>query len=185
MPPMRRRRLVTLLSALSFLLCATACALWVRSHSVADMVSRFDARGGYTLEASNGRIAANWDDVVYAGPGGAWEHSARRHPWDVEVPRPDPGGPQAGPDHRAHVDGLGFGLVAKRYADGGEVARCLVVPLWAVALASSVAPVTAVAVGWRRRARGGAGRCRSCGYDLRATPDRCPECGRVPTGAQA
>ena len=70
------------------------------------------------------------------------------------------------------------------YADFSEgslpvIARVVIVPHWFVFGASVLLAVALV----RRRRRLGrrffAGHCRACGYDLRATPGRCPECGTV------
>jgi hypothetical protein len=54
----------------------------------------------------------------------------------------------------------------------------ILVPYWLPCLATAVLPATWLQRRWRRRNRFGPGFCPSCGYDLRATPHRCPECGR-------
>jgi len=71
--------------------------------------------------------------------------------------------------YRRTVGGLFFGP----YLDGREV----FIPLWTVILAASVLPI---GVAWKAHGRRRAVShyvCAVCGCDLRATRDRCPECG--------
>jgi hypothetical protein len=52
-------------------------------------------------------------------------------------------------------------------------------PAWILVALSAVLPAVWLWRAVRLRLRPRAGHCRRCGYDLRATPDRCPECGEV------
>ena len=80
---------------------------------------------------------------------------------------------------RVRADGLGFRCVT---GDGRGVSRTLphgggrvllIVPPWVMCAAAGMVLV-APAMKWRR---GRAGYCATCGYDLRGSSERCPECG--------
>jgi hypothetical protein len=63
--------------------------------------------------------------------------------------------------------------------------RCwqLAIPYWMPAVAAAVLPAARLWAVRRRGARKAQGKCVGCGYDLRGSPARCPECGAVPAAA--
>jgi hypothetical protein len=73
------------------------------------------------------------------------------------------GGPQGRGDDRIRV-----------------VHSAALIPWWAVSPPLAVLPALRLRRRLIPRRRRATGRCPACGYDLRATPDRCPECGGVP-----
>jgi hypothetical protein len=73
-----------------------------------------------------------------------------------------------------------LGLSFTHLAAGGIDERSIRFPNWILALLFAVFPITWLFNRTLGRTILG-GHCIHCGYDLRATPDRCPECGTVPT----
>ncbi len=81
---------------------------------------------------------------------------------------------------------LGFGYVgySQESSFSTRTMRGVWMPFWFVVLASGVSPALWGRGWWRRRIRRQRirkGLCPVCGYDLRATPVRCPECGTATT----
>jgi hypothetical protein len=79
--------------------------------------------------------------------------------------------------------GRRFAWQSDRRHFGSERSFLMHLPYWFLILLFAIAmsPLLKRAYSRRRTAwLAAANRCVQCGYDLRATPDRCPECGTVP-----
>lgn len=175
-----KRRLFNGLAVASLLLCVGTLGLWARSHRDFDMVIHEGAAGQFLLVSRFGRIQAGVNNSGLSDPRClVFEHGALSA---YERTLENPG-------WRA-LWGFGLGRVFLP-AIPASASSPVITPsstLWyAIAPDWFIAGVFAVAPGvWiferrfaRRRERVRQGLCVSCGYDLRATPERCPECGTV------
>jgi hypothetical protein len=152
---MMPRRLLNCLTALSLLLCVAVAALWVRSYGCSDEITYRGPKEAVKIRSNGGTFYFIRSRFKLVIPG--WSHifNSRYYP-----------------------------------AESGWLDRADVT--WRAPY-FSLFTWTALLPGWRyllpwlraRRDRRSPGVCRSCGYDLRATPERCPECGTAagPAGA--
>jgi hypothetical protein len=187
-----KRRLFNVLAGVSLVLCVMTAVLWIRSQWICDCF-RFAWRASPISES----YARNWPperklrrDFVAFYPLGS--------SIDVDVGDASGGCVRTFPLGLADIltlatkdyfpeqlsiwNQLGFWAGAGTSYDGGNGGRIrdlyIGIPFWLTLLVTAVIPMRRFYV--FRRDRRLPGFCVKCNYDLRATPDRCPECGSVP-----
>ena len=186
------RRLYTLASALSLLLCLAAIVLpaasWARGGrmfraSVKGFARSDGTRAEYSVECRGSRVGAgSIRNLTPPSPpvSPAWIQSRRIFIWqrlgfDVML-----GENVSFNAHWQNAPPASVWYDAETY-----FVEC---PFWIVIGLGLPLPVVWMRRQLRtRRALRLIGCCKTCGYDLRATPDRCPECGTpvLPTPADS
>jgi hypothetical protein len=189
------RQLFTLCAALSLLLCVTVCVLWVRGAHHLDLAGvnyarspRTDRHHGiyFEVRSYSGTLRfrftrAGFDPVYFQGRSAEWMTWFRaEYPtglrWTFNATKP-PSRERPGFDagHEIYSGGAGH------YWETWHLA----VRAWLPIVLLLVLP--AMWLNGRRKARRARrlGLCPACGYDMRASPQRCPECGAAAEASRA
>ena len=174
-----RRIIFNGLTVLSLLLFVATVGLWVRCHFASDFIDYVRGERSLTVVVIDKTLLLNFHKESSILPFQGWTYS------------PNPANPGYTAQYYPTFWGrLGF---IYTYADnrddsGFSATRMIGLPFWLLCFVTAIAPLGATLSAGRRHRRANllsAGRCLSCGYDLRATPDRCPECGTIPEKAKA
>jgi hypothetical protein len=104
------------------------------------------------------------------------------------VKQPPPGKYEYGVQSLTVREGLGifyqrFDMTAGRAPQSpvlGTYTQLTIAPGWPVLISLILCSLWVMLVIRQRRLARDGNHCQNCGYDLRATPDRCPECGMIP-----
>jgi hypothetical protein len=168
------------MTILSLLLLIGSVILWVRSYTVQDLLLWRRADGarytqtapGFVVLAEETASLAGWKADAY---GLKYSHEPANHISSVPVRMLTLSvGPR---DTWTHRHWAGFAFWRWQSADKMYSKTMILVPIWSVAAVTSLLPLGRLVQGLFCRGRRRSGLCPTCGYDVRATPARCPECG--------
>jgi hypothetical protein len=177
-----RRKVFTLAYAMSLLTCAATVVLSVRSINHCGWVWWVGPSRYVEVQDVDG-VAG----IMIARDHGLWPRvsgTTRIYGWFRDG-IPFPKGRDRASLSRPSFNRWGFGFhVVKtvgrpkgNWAIGGRTLWIAYVPYWFLATITAMPPLLFVVTLRRRARRRATGICAQCGYDLRASPDRCPECG--------
>ena len=180
---MRRARRIFRIAAIasSLLLFALSVTLLIRGRYVTDYVGWSGDNHCIGILTGDGRARFQLiDDAAYST---GWEfnlgnrlgHPANGSTWKGEIATARLFGGRWGIAYSVGRTGPG----PFRY--GNRPWRQLYLPHWLMTLVTAIPVALTLALIIRREYRRHPGHCPTCGYDLRATPDRCPECGAIPS----
>jgi len=170
-----KRRFFNLLAALSLLLCAATVALWVRSYHVTDGLRWSTVSSDYFIASDIGFFTLTHRSSRFGAP-------LRGVRFPLQYVTYEPGS-------TVWLDYSNWNFLGIRSIEFGDRFRedvrfkTLNIPMWLFMAAAAMVAMPYLVMRsswWARRRRHSQGLCPECGYDLRATPDRCPECGTIP-----
>ena len=161
------------IAATFLILAAAVCALWVRSYHTVDAI--YCRRGIKTYEANSrdGSLML-WSLAVSSDVPS--ENELPDQPLSYE--QRAAGGESDWYPFLGRDLHWGFGWARVRtVTEVGVRIDAMAFPLWLPMLLLTSPAVALILARMRRRRRRVRGCCERCGYDLRATPAGCPECG--------
>ena len=187
------RKLFVLFASISLLACAAVCTAWARSYARSEKLTWRGERGQHSLRSAPGHVVLSlyaWypdgRGPIRGEPGLAYERdvptSAGAELMTIFLLCSD------ATARTLHWEHAGFAWSQR--SSSRDLIVTGVAPFWSVTAATGAPPL-----GWMALTLGSALRrrrrlktrslCPTCGYDLRATPDRCPECGTSVAAATA
>jgi hypothetical protein len=188
------RRVFNALAVVSLVLCVLTVIIWIDGLFKPFHLQRINTHAnGWTSQSvlsRSGYLELSWEQTFLPNP------SAYVFPKPGVTLSPERPGPLwRVAEYVAGTDHTGWSYSAIVYTHRQDLApfnpneppatskridsSLLLVPDWLLVLLLLPLPLMQLNEAMKRRTRWRSMHCVECGYDLRATPDRCPECGTI------